>query len=105
MQWLLKNLDDEQCLNVLKNCFAALPEGGKLMVVELVLPDIPDSSLSSQSVFLMDVYMTNMNAGGKERTAGEFQALAKAAGFSGIQDTVQAYNMTLLEFHKIASTN
>ncbi|KAL2930134.1 Caffeic acid 3-O-methyltransferase [Bienertia sinuspersici] len=105
MKWVLKNLDDEGCLTVLRNCFTALPEGGKLMVVELVLPDIPDSSLRNQSMFLMDVYMTNMNAGGKERTIGEFQTLAKAAGFSGIQAMVQAFNMTLLEFHKIASTN
>lgn len=105
MKWVLKNLDDEQCLNVLKNCYTALPDGGKLMVVEIVLPDIPDSSISSQSVFQFDVYLTNMNAGGKERTAGEFQALAKAAGFSGIQAMVRAYDETLLEFHKIASNN
>ncbi|KNA12541.1 hypothetical protein SOVF_124930 [Spinacia oleracea] len=105
MKWVLKNLDDKQCLNVLKNCYTALPEGGKLMLVELVIPDIPDSSITSRSVFQFDVYLTNMNAGGKERTAGEFQALAKAAGFSGIKAMVRAYDMTLLEFHKTASTN
>lgn len=105
MKWVLKNLDDEQCLNVLKNCFKALPDGGKLMTVELVIPDIPDSNIGSRSVFQFDVYLTNMNAGGKERTAGEFQALAKAAGFKGIQAMVRAYDLTLLEFHKTAITN
>lgn len=106
IKWVLRHLDDGQCLNVLKNCFEALPDGGKLMIVELVIPDIPDTSITNRSIFQFDLFLTTMiNIRGKERTVGEFQALAKAAGFSGIQAAIPAYDITLLEFQKIATNN
>ena len=104
-QGVLKNLDDDQCLRVLRNFNRALPDGGKLMVVEMVIPDIPDMSIESRSAFQFELLLTNMNAWGKERTFGEFQALAKAAGFSSIQASTRAYDVTLLEFYKISSDN
>ncbi|CAO2822992.1 unnamed protein product [Amaranthus hypochondriacus] len=102
MKWVLKNLDDEKCLQVLKNCFEALEDGGKLMIVELVIPEILDNNTNTrnQSVYQFDLYLTNMNVDGKERTAKEFQNLVKVVGFSSIQSMVSSYDLTLLEFHK-----
>ncbi|URD76217.1 caffeic acid [Musa troglodytarum] len=71
------NLDegrDEHCAKILKNCWEALPEKGKVIVVECVLP---------VGVFHVDLIMLAHNPGGKERTEEEFHGLAKRAGFSG----------------------
>lgn len=72
------------------------------MIVELVIPEILDNNTNTrnQSVYQFDLYLTNMNVDGKERTAKEFQNLVKVVGFSSIQSMVSSYDLTLLEFHK-----
>ncbi|CAD5193140.1 unnamed protein product [Musa acuminata subsp. malaccensis] len=51
LKWILHDWNDEQCARISRNCWKALPEGGKLIVVEYILPSIPESRLNSQGVF------------------------------------------------------
>ncbi|MED6184504.1 Flavone 3'-O-methyltransferase 1 [Stylosanthes scabra] len=37
MKWILHDWSDEQCMKVLKNCHKAIPEDGKVIVVDTIL--------------------------------------------------------------------
>ena len=88
-------------MRLLKNCHKALPEKGKVIVVDTILPVTADTSLCSRQGFHVDLLMLAYNPGGKERTEQEFQDLAKAAGFAGGVKAVCCVNaMWVMEFHK-----
>ncbi|CAA6656102.1 unnamed protein product [Spirodela intermedia] len=80
MKSILHNWSDEHCLKVLKNCWNALPEQGKVIVVERILPEAPETTRNAQGLFHMDLIMLVQTPGGKERTEKEFESLAKGAG-------------------------
>ena len=92
---------DEQCLKIFSNCYEALPKNGKVIVIDLLMPEAPDSSMGSQFVTRMDNDMI-MLPGGKERTAKEFEALCKNSRFSDFRVVCCAYGClsTVMEFHK-----
>jgi caffeic acid 3-O-methyltransferase len=89
----------------LRNCINALPtSGGKVIVVEAVLPDLllqselgagPTVALRSD---LMMLAFTS--AGARERTLQEFQELAKTAGFASVSVVVSIGFLSVLEFNK-----
>ncbi|XP_059457630.1 cathecol O-methyltransferase 1-like [Corylus avellana] len=100
MKWILHDWSDEQCLKLLKNCYEATPNDGKVIVVDAVLPIVPEISTCVQSNCQMDVLMMTQNPGGKERTEAEFMALATKAGFSGIKYESFVCNFWVMEFFK-----
>lgn len=99
-QWILHSWDDNHCLKLLRNCYEALPNDGKVIIVDMVVPDDPDTSIAVRSKYQFDLFMMNMNPGGKERTEQEFTILAKEAGFSSIRVMCCAYNYSLVEIYK-----
>ncbi|XP_020413164.1 caffeic acid 3-O-methyltransferase isoform X2 [Prunus persica] len=44
MKWILHDWTDEHCLKLLKNRYRAIPDDGKVIVVEALLPAMPDTS-------------------------------------------------------------
>nr|GEY49873.1 caffeic acid 3-O-methyltransferase [Tanacetum cinerariifolium] len=86
---------------LLKNCYKALPENGKVIVTEFVLPETPDSAGETQIVINPDMIMLAHHAGGKEMTAKEFEALAMGAGFKGFHLACGAFNTWVMEFCKL----
>ncbi|KAJ8760812.1 hypothetical protein K2173_021850 [Erythroxylum novogranatense] len=100
MKWICHDWSDEHCLKFLKNCYDALPENGKVIVAECILPVAPDTSLATKGVVHIDVIMLAHNPGGKERTEKEFQDLAKGAGFQGFRVMCSAFNTYVMEFLK-----
>lgn len=97
---MLHSWDNEHCLKLLKNCYQALPDHGKVIVVDLVVPKSPETSVAVKSVLQFDLYMMNMNHGGKERTERELESLAKAAGFFSIRVACCTYNFSVVEIYK-----
>lgn len=85
LQWILHDWSDEHCTKILKNCHKALPDIGKVIVLDAIVPVNPDSSHMARCVAQVDLIMLANNPGGKERTEQEFKSLAKAAGFSGFK--------------------
>lgn len=73
---ILHDWDDERAVTILRNCQQALPAGGRLLVLEHV---VPDRHLAPETAF-MDLNM-QVVLPGKERTVGEFRELFEAAGF------------------------
>jgi hypothetical protein len=74
---ILHDWDDERCLKILKHCRRVMPESGKLLVVEIVLPDGEEPSFGKW----LDLHMLVV-ASGRERTAAEYETLFCAAGFA-----------------------
>ncbi|URD86250.1 caffeic acid [Musa troglodytarum] len=83
---ILHNWTNEQCARILKNCWKALPEEGKVIVVEYLLPVILKPDSRSQGIFPLDIGMM-IHTGGRERTQEEFEAMAKEAGSTGFKAT------------------
>ncbi|XP_057467983.1 caffeic acid 3-O-methyltransferase-like [Actinidia eriantha] len=100
MKWICHDWSDEHCSVFLKNCYDALPNNGKVIVAEYILPVAPNTSLATKSVVDTDVIMLAHTQGGKERTEKEFEALAKGAGFEGFRVMCCAFNTYVMEFLK-----
>lgn len=97
---MLHGWTDEHCLKLLKNCWEALPENGKVIIVESILPLVPENQASSHIVFEQDLFMLAQTTDGRERSKKEYEALAKNSGFSGLEIVCCAYNSWVMEFHK-----
>ncbi|KAL1218688.1 Flavone 3'-O-methyltransferase 1 [Cardamine amara subsp. amara] len=91
---------NEHCVELLKNFYKALPDNGKVILAEFMLPEIADSSPRSKVVTHLDCLVLANNSGGKERTRKEFEALAKESGFKGIQVICNAFGVYIIEFFK-----
>ena len=71
---VLHDWDDAEALQILRHARAALPRGGRLYVVEMLIPD------ESVAGALCDLHLL-MATGGRERSAEHFGRLLSAAGF------------------------
>lgn len=83
----------------MKNCYEAVPDNGKVIVAERILPEDP-SEMDFPTGARADVLMMAYNPGGKERTEKEFEALAKEAGFAEVRKVCCACSVWVMEFHK-----
>ena len=73
---VIHDWDDEHCVRILNNCRRAMARNGRLLLVEMVVPE-PGANCFSK---LLDLNMLVMT-GGRERTKAEFTALLHAAGY------------------------
>ncbi|XP_028113885.1 anthranilate N-methyltransferase-like [Camellia sinensis] len=93
-------------MKLLKNFDAAhtaLPDNGKVIVVEGMIPVIPDPSTAAKSMCQIDLVMMTQIPGGKERTQNEFLALAIGAGFTGI--SLECFICNFWEFRRQSMWN
>ncbi|OMO70079.1 O-methyltransferase, family 2 [Corchorus olitorius] len=100
MKWILHDWSDEHCIKLLKNCYKAIPDDGKVIVLDAVLPFLPEPNAFVRGTLMLDVILMAQIPGGKERTKSEFEALATKAGFSGIRYECFVYNFCVMEFFK-----
>ncbi|MEU6356153.1 methyltransferase [Streptomyces sp. NPDC047072] len=73
---ILHDWDDDQCTTILRNCRSAVREGGRAVVVEMVVGEIGKPDLATLSDMAM---LTTTN--GMERDLAEFDALFAASGW------------------------
>ncbi|KAJ6297822.1 hypothetical protein OIU76_019016 [Salix suchowensis] len=100
MKWVSHFFSDDNFLKVLKNCYGALPDNGKLIVVEMVIPEIPGTSAADRSLLQNYLFVTTMNPKRNERTEKDFERLAKVAGFSHFRVACSACTFSVVEFVK-----
>ena len=74
---ILHDWDDERSVEILKQCRRAIPPHGKLLVIELVLPEGEEPFFGKW----LDLHMLVL-LGARERTAAEYAALFDASGFT-----------------------
>jgi hypothetical protein len=77
---IIHDWHDERCVTILENCRRALPDSGKLLLVERLMPQALGDNADDRSVTLSDLNMLR-GPGGSERTADEFRALLRRSGF------------------------
>lgn len=77
MKSVLHDWDDARAAEILRNCRKALPEDGAVLVVEYT---VGEANVASSGK-IADLAMLVLT-GGRERTAEEFAALLKSAGFA-----------------------
>lgn len=73
---VIHDWSEEQCLTILRNCRRAMHPGGRLLLIEMVLP--PGNTPHPGKVLDM---MMLVGPGGQERTEQEYAALLGKAGF------------------------
>ncbi|KAL9254433.1 Anthranilate N-methyltransferase-like protein, partial [Drosera capensis] len=82
VKWIIHGWGEDYGLKLLKNCYKALPDSGKVIVIDGILPEELEVTTTEKCMALMDVLLLNLNVGAKERTYKEFVALANAARFT-----------------------
>jgi hypothetical protein len=78
LKHILHDWGDEACLRILAPIRAALAPGGKVLIVEQVIPPGNDPFPGK----LLDLNMLVMTEGGRERSPGEYAILLSRAGLS-----------------------
>jgi hypothetical protein len=76
MKHIIHDWDDEDCLRILHNCRAAMPDHAKLIICEKIVPPGNEQSV----VKTIDLVMLVLTDGGRERTEQEFRDLFTRAG-------------------------
>jgi len=76
LKFILHDWTDEESVRILERCRESLVPGGRLLVVEMLVPE----EIRPDFVMLMDLNMLVMT-GGRERTQEEFGRLFERAGF------------------------
>ncbi|EPS73905.1 hypothetical protein M569_00851 [Genlisea aurea] len=100
MKWICHDWNDEYCIKLLKNCWDALDDGGKVIVVDSIVESEPDGGTVSKGIAAADVLMMAINPGGKERTEVEFRSLAKCIGFKKFEKVCHVYGQWVMELYK-----
>ena len=74
---VLHDWPDDECETILRAVRRAAPAGATLLVVEAIVPEGPVDPRTAT----LDVMMLVLTGGGRERTAGQLEALLTRAGF------------------------
>ena len=76
MRWILHDWEDSKSLKILENVKKVLPENGKLLLAEAVVPEAGEPHFSK----FFDLIMLVMT-GGRERTEKEWNGLLEKGGY------------------------
>ena len=82
LKWILHNWDDDACLSLLSACRRALPDDGRLLVVEQLLPDDASGMGALHPAVAMDLMMLVNFADARERQLAEYEHLLHSSGFA-----------------------
>jgi hypothetical protein len=88
---VVHGVDDRKATRLLRNCREAMNDGGKLLLIEFIMP--PGNYQFPGK--LMDLLMLVGSHGGRERSEEEFRSLYAAAGFqlTNIMPTKYGYSV------------
>ena len=100
--YLLKNIihnwGDDESLRILAKIGEAMNPEGRLLIIEMVVPEGDGPSLSK----LLDIQMMATLQGGKERTAMEYKSLLEQSGLSLTRIIHTIAPISLIEARKIS---
>ena len=95
MQWVLTTWTNDECTTIL-----ALPDGGKLVACEPVVPEQTDTSTRTRALLENDIFvMTTYRTQGRERSE-EFRHLGVTAGFTAFRAIYLDPFYAVLEYTK-----
>jgi orsellinic acid C2-O-methyltransferase len=82
LKWILHDWNDEACRELLAACRAALPDHGRLLVVEQLLPEAAAENGTLHPAVAMDLVMLVNFADARERHLREYEELLADTGFA-----------------------
>jgi hypothetical protein len=77
MKHIIHDWDDDRATQILRNCHRAMEPGGKVLIVDAVIPHGNSAHFGK----LLDLEMLVLTPRGRERTRVEFQELLTRSGF------------------------
>src|SRR6185369_7030797 len=77
MKHILHDWNDDDSIRILENCHRVLPKGGRVLVVEALVPPPGQQGWAK----LLDLEMLVLTPRGRERTEPEYAALFTKGGF------------------------
>lgn len=77
---VIHDWNDARSISILRNCRQALPNGGKLLLAERLMPETPGKSDDDKAHAMSDLNML-CGPGGCERTEGQYRELLEQSGF------------------------
>jgi ubiquinone/menaquinone biosynthesis C-methylase UbiE len=80
---IIHDWDDERSRIILGNCRKALPQKGRLLLIERAMPELPGTDDAGRSCAMSDLNMLR-GPGGRERTEREYYRLLTESGFRPI---------------------
>jgi hypothetical protein len=92
LKFILHDWTDEQCVRILRNCRQAMPGGGRILIVEHVVPEESGPHVAK----FMDINMMVMTSG-RERTRREFEQLLAVSRLALKQVAPTAAGFCILE--------
>lgn len=82
LKHVLHGRQDADAITILKNCRRVVPQKGRLLIIEFVLPALVcEADPQLEGLLMSDLNMMAVT-GGKERSEREWKALLEAAGFA-----------------------
>ncbi|KAK1286929.1 Trans-resveratrol di-O-methyltransferase [Acorus calamus] len=101
LKWILHDWNDEECVKILKQCKTAIPtkeEGGKVMIVDMVVNSKREDVKATETQLCFDMLMM-VTSGGKEREEHEWGKMFIDAGFSDYKMTHGPGMLSLIEVY------
>lgn len=81
LKLIIHDWDDERSIAILRNCEKAVAEGGRLLLIERVMPERIEARPEHEEVCMVDLNMLVIT-GGRERTQAEYETLLRRAGLA-----------------------
>ena len=78
---IIHDWNDARSISILRNCREALPAGGKLLLVERLMPEKPSATDEDKAHAMSDLNMMR-GPGGAERTEAQYRELLEQSGFA-----------------------
>jgi SAM-dependent methyltransferase len=97
LKHIIHDWDDERATRILRNCHRAMPSGGRLLVVDPVIPRDNSAHFGK----LLDLEMLVLTPRGRERTRVEFQDLLKRSRFRMRRVVATKTHLSIVEGTKI----
>jgi O-methyltransferase domain/Dimerisation domain len=90
LKHIIHDWSDEECLTILRHCHDGVTANGKVLIVEMVIPEPNVPGISKLLDLEMLLFLT-----GRERTGAEYKELLDRAGFelTGIVQTASPYSV------------
>ncbi|KAK1351269.1 putative plant O-methyltransferase [Heracleum sosnowskyi] len=100
LQRVLHDWTDEESVKILRKCHEALPDNGKVVIIEMTPAELPENDVHAKNITQVDIRMMIYTPGGRERTAEEYQMLGKEAGFASSKFICGADLYGVVELYK-----
>ena len=99
LKFIIHDWGDDESRRILTNCARSLPAGGRVLLLEQVVPDVITPDPRTAAVLRGDLIM--LNIGGRERTRARYEALLQESGLALAQVIPTRTTFSVIEARRI----